>query len=608
MVSIEDTFLYFMNRKHRIFGLILIIFLCLGSGVLTVSAAAPQPLHVPPVKKAPIKARAVAAKKRVVAKPAVKTAIATPTARTAPTLWFPFNEGANFPFLEDNATFRFTDVSGNIGSCGDDECPRSGVPGGEDRQGETVVEFNGAGQRIQVDNFPLRDYQSIGISAWIKLDEYNKEQYDDSTIVTKEWYACRAPWHTMLLAVNSNYLSQHPNLDPERKKLRFSVTLNGVIYAVLSSQDVPLKEWTHVVATWESKAYDKQNSGRLRLYMNGSQAGELAAPANLRITDAYYPYSKQTAHLNIGRRAICGGTNQTFKGLMDNFQIYDRALYQDEINEQFRARDPLVVPPPSILAGPPDNPWLWLPFQEVVGATAFRDASRYNRVANCVFGQCPTAGVAGGLARPGATVAQFNQLASNGIPVAGHGADRLTVSTTPLANFTKMSVEAWVYLDKYARSENAISAILVKEGDTCAPFSRPAVEFGVYNDFRPKTGKAPSLIRKPVFALRLNHAYNGFLGVVGARDVPLQKWTHLVGTWDGGTMRLYMDGAQVSKDVPATGAIIDSDATQLSIGQRPACLNQMNVPDSPLNGLLDDVVVYNRALTAMEVADRFAGK
>lgn len=72
------------------------------------------------------------------------------------------------------------------------------------------------------------------------------------------------------------------------------------------------------------------------------------------------------------------------------------------------------------------------------------------------------------------------------------------------------------------------------------------------------------------------------------------KRYHVCGTYDGSTMRLYIDGTQV-----ATGAKsgnLTNDSAPVWIGGQP-----ITVTSRPWNGTLDDIRVYSRLLSANEV-------
>ena len=70
-------------------------------------------------------------------------------------------------------------------------------------------------------------------------------------------------------------------------------------------------------------------------------------------------------------------------------------------------------------------------------------------------------------------------------------------------------------------------------------------------------------------------------------------WTHLAMTYDGTTMRLYVNGTQVATRAQ-TGSIATSTSA-LRIGGN-------SVWGEWFSGQIDEVRVYNRALTAAEVA------
>jgi RHS repeat-associated protein len=80
-------------------------------------------------------------------------------------------------------------------------------------------------------------------------------------------------------------------------------------------------------------------------------------------------------------------------------------------------------------------------------------------------------------------------------------------------------------------------------------------------------------------------------------EIPIGEWTHLVGTWDGTSLSLYINGAL---DQQVTPGIVpwDSDCS-FSIGgiNGPCAYFGQYFP-----GLIDEVGYYNRALSASEIA------
>ena len=80
--------------------------------------------------------------------------------------------------------------------------------------------------------------------------------------------------------------------------------------------------------------------------------------------------------------------------------------------------------------------------------------------------------------------------------------------------------------------------------------------------------------------------------VAGVEPVPLNEWTHVAMTYDGLMMRLYVNGVQVSRR-PLTGRILSTDEA-LRIGGN-------SVWGEFFDGWIDEVRIYSRALSAMEI-------
>ena len=82
------------------------------------------------------------------------------------------------------------------------------------------------------------------------------------------------------------------------------------------------------------------------------------------------------------------------------------------------------------------------------------------------------------------------------------------------------------------------------------------------------------------------------IAVNGTTAMPLNTWTHLAVTYDGATLRMFVNGSEVSS-VALTGAAVVSSGA-LRIGGN-------SVWGEYFKGLIDEVRVYNRALTAAEI-------
>ena len=79
----------------------------------------------------------------------------------------------------------------------------------------------------------------------------------------------------------------------------------------------------------------------------------------------------------------------------------------------------------------------------------------------------------------------------------------------------------------------------------------------------------------------------------GPAPLPLNTWTHLAVTYDGTTLRLFVNGVQTSNKA-TTGALVTST--------RPLRIGGNAVWGEHFAGVIDEVRIYNRALTAAEIA------
>ena len=78
----------------------------------------------------------------------------------------------------------------------------------------------------------------------------------------------------------------------------------------------------------------------------------------------------------------------------------------------------------------------------------------------------------------------------------------------------------------------------------------------------------------------------------GGVALPANVWTHLAGTYDGATVRLFVNGTQVAS-AAITGAIATSTGA-LRIGGN-------SMWGEYFQGTIDEVRIYNRALTPAEI-------
>ena len=81
--------------------------------------------------------------------------------------------------------------------------------------------------------------------------------------------------------------------------------------------------------------------------------------------------------------------------------------------------------------------------------------------------------------------------------------------------------------------------------------------------------------------------------------IPLGEWVHVAGTYDGQSIRVYVNGAEAADPTPFPGGLAASGATVV-IGA-----HSISGDRNPLDGCLDDVRIYGRALSSTDVAELY---
>jgi hypothetical protein len=160
-------------------------------------------------------------------------------------------------------------------------------------------------------------------------------------------------------------------------------------------------------------------------------------------------------------------------------------------------------------------------------------------------------------------------------------------SAQALDNLAAMTVCAWVN-PTTIDSQNAGATIADKSTDGYVG------GWNTYLDYDPQdTGLHVGYLARS--------GYYGYSGKV----VAASRWTHACTVWALGALTVYVDGqVDAIKEMGTTHMPPEHDdaANNLVLGR------QTNANQYQLNGVLDEFVLYNRALTAAEIAAIFACK
>ena len=118
------------------------------------------------------------------------------------------------------------------------------------------------------------------------------------------------------------------------------------------------------------------------------------------------------------------------------------------------------------------------------------------------------------------------------------------------------------------------------------------------NDYEQSWGLTISDSQKADFRIRAGGTRD-ILESSGA--VSPGKWYYLVGTYDGTTMRLYVNGIEVNSMAHSVGGPMDEDSTDtVALGDTPT-------GDRSFDGRIDDVRVFSRTLCPTEIYGGYKG-
>ncbi len=329
------------------------------------------------------------------------------------------------------------------------------------------------------------------------------------------------------------------------QKIKIVLRTSSGVADVISVDSFQAGVFQHIAVTYN------ETSGILSAFLNGS-------PIVLNIPTPIGGALLGTNEQFIGQREQSGPLVGRFNGLIDELSIYNRVLSGAEIAAIHAAGTAGKCKPTATVAPSGVVGW-WSGDGDANDISGFdNDGGLFN-------------GAGHDIGRVGQAFS-FDGL--DDVVRIGSQAEH-NVQT---GNF---SLEAWVNLRNYA-----VGSSFIAGKELCAG---PSI-YAMYVS----NGGAPSM--------RLNNSSSASFfasGPVGG--VGLNQWHHLVGTREGNTLRMYLDGVEVGST--ALSGSFDAQGASFSIGERPDGLAESC--RSLTNGLIDEVTLYDRALASAEVESIF---
>ncbi len=107
------------------------------------------------------------------------------------------------------------------------------------------------------------------------------------------------------------------------------------------------------------------------------------------------------------------------------------------------------------------------------------------------------------------------------------------------------------------------------------------------------------------FSFRVWTAADPSPGIYGRTELELETWYHIAGTYDGEMMRLYIDGVEEEDPMDSAGGNVDGKWS--GDIQTPGDQLQLKYGSETYIGAMDEIVIFNRALSAEEIGQLAQG-
>jgi hypothetical protein len=406
--------------------------------------------------------------------------------------------------------------------------------------------FDGTNGFLQVPDSPALKPANLTIEAWVWLDPNLPSGNGGEQIVFK-----KNTWSAWFEGYSLSKQTIDNGDGTSSDYFQFVVSRDGDQVAINSQTIAQRGVWYHVAAT-----YDGNQS---ILYVNG--AAEASATPGFAL-------DYDTTPLFIGTTGTWAPYLNMFGGIIDETSIYNRALSAGEIAAIYNAGSAgkcLSAPAPTPGCDPPPSGLVsW-----------WRGESNANDSFSTNDGSLSPSGAS---YAPGEVGQAFSFDGANGF---------LQVPDSPTLKPTNLTVEAWVWLDPNLPSGNGGEQIVFKKNTWSAWFEGYSlVKVTIDNGDGTSSDCFQFVVSRYGDQVVINSQ------TIAQRGV----WYHIAATYDGNQSVLYINGAAEAS--ATAGFALDYDTTPLFIGTTGTWAPYLNM----FGGIIDEVSLYNRALSAGEIA------
>jgi hypothetical protein len=420
-----------------------------------------------------------------------------------------------------------------------------GQPGALDGDPDTSYDFAGGNSDYVYDNGApsyLDGRLAVTVSVWVKSDVTGV----DRGIITGHNAVDSTDNHLGFRYDASGASSGRSSL------IKASVrNLLGQFQQLESSGSVQTTDWQHLVLVWSTAA-------NLKLYINGVEdTGAMLVGGPLL----------GTLDVNTLRVGFHNRDPANWNGHIDEVAIFGTALTSQEVLELYNASAPQYD---SLADGySSNNPYAWWRLNEQTGASVAVDEIGNN---HGTYQNGTLAGQTGAPVESGNLAANFD----------GNN-DRVSAGTFSVSG-NAITLLAWFRADTFNVNDARIlsKATGTSEWQHYWMLSTIASGSETRLRFRVRTGGSTSTL------------------IAGSGALSPGAWVFAAAVYDGSNMILYKDGVEVGR-VAKSGALNTSSSTNVWIGDNPPTAGSR-----PFDGTLDEVAIFDHALSAAQIAAIYA--
>jgi hypothetical protein len=466
--------------------------------------------------------------------------------------WWPFNGNAN-------------DESGN-GNNG----TVNGATLTTDRFGVANKAYNFDGNDfIQCGQTPaMNNSTNWSIFSWVKVSSLNS------------WLNCSDGCGMHFVSRDRDITSSHYSLSATQNQSNGTINLYSIDGNLSSNSNisVPMTNWMHF-------GIRKTNTS-VELIVNGTVVSSALDNSSI---------ASSTGNLFFGKHLGDGFGNYLYymKGSLDDIAIYNRALTQQEITNLYNSS----VPPTLTLSS--SQGFINCEQSSILTASSSSSAQPCSKVdlpatlQNGLVGYWPFCGNANDASGNnnngtvnGATLTT-DRFGNAGSAYSFDGVNDYGTLGITLPNV--FSVSCWFNINTFSTYVTAGNNLIGSE------------VLSTYNNNFPSTGFAIGLNGTPASYGSHGTSFwcnSGCNNVISSSNVSLNQWVFVTTTYNGSSLKYYVNGILDG----TTQSNFVNNSVIATIGAR---IFHSNGPDFFLNGKIDDIAIYNRALTASEIQQLF---